>query len=166
MAKEGGSERERQRHCCRIISREYTGSEEKRDNKHAARRVTVGRVNRGTGSEGDRGRGGRSGEETTGRLMVHLSSWQRRFAAHLLLHRHSSALGGGPLAASAGIRTRVTIHRVGQRASRRLLSDGRAFARWRRDLSASSKIRGRSSLFSFFFFSNDTGGKREKVSRA
>lgn len=48
--------------------------------------------------------------------MVHLSSWQRRFAAHLLLHRHSSALGSGPLAASAGIRTRVTIHRVGQRA--------------------------------------------------
>lgn len=40
--------------------------------------------------------------------MVHLSSWQRRFAAHLLLYRHSSALG--PLAASAGIRTRVTIH--------------------------------------------------------
>lgn len=87
-------------------------------------------------AEKARGQGEREGGKagTAGRLMVHLSSWQRRFAAHLLLHRHSSALGGGPLAASAGIRTRVTIHRVGQRARRRLSTPGRAFRAWR-DLS-------------------------------
>lgn len=64
--REGG--REGQRHCCRIISREYTGSEEKRDNKHAARRVTAGRGRQGTGSEGaGQRRGTRRGGETTGR---------------------------------------------------------------------------------------------------
>lgn len=65
--------------------------------------------------------GGRGKEEARGeqraeqrerereKLMVHLSSWQRRLAAHLLLHRHSSTLG--PFAASARIRAQVTIHR-------------------------------------------------------
>lgn len=90
--------------------------------------------------------------------MVHLSSWQRRFAAHLLLHRHSSALGGGPLAASAEIRTRVTIHRVGQRASRRLLSDERALGCWRRDLCLAE----RGSTDSPFLFSNGHGRKKRR----
>lgn len=93
--------------------------------------------------------------------MVHLSSWQRRFAAHLLLHRHSSALGGGPLTASAEIRTRVTIHRVGQRVSRRLLSDGRALA-CARSLCLVERIDGSS----FLFFQRHGRKKEKKVSRA
>lgn len=91
--------------------------------------------------------------------MVHLSSWQRRFAAHLLLHRHSSALGGGPLAASAGIRTRVTIHRVGQRGSRRLL-----FPMGERSLAGGARSLCRRSILSLLFFFQRK--KRKKVSRA